>query len=181
MKKINSKEFCYLAKSELFLVWLKNLDSDIYTSLIDFLKGGHGCSENRDKMYAILQAITKKRQWAISLEAFLTKHFPAMIIDDTKPAGAIPKRGVWKEIDNKHKVFTYYDPSLATLPRRIIFSDGDLQKEVRDFCAKQFYCEWLVIDDRAYVEYIPHNISSYKPNIPEKNWQIRAYKKKSNI
>lgn len=139
---------------------------------------GHGCSENRVKMFEVLQTITKNRPWAIALESFLSKNFPAMIIDDAK--ASTPKVAA-KEAGNKHRVFSYYDPTLATFPRRIIFSDGNLEKKIHDFCAKQFYCEWIVIDDRAYVEYVPLDAASHKSNIPEKNWQIRAFKKKSNI
>jgi hypothetical protein len=177
MKKINSNEFCYLAKSELFLTWLQNLSSDMHVDLINFLASGKGCSENRAKMYDLLQAIVNNRQWAVALESFLVRNFPNMLVDDAKPQAQASSRGA----DNKHKVFAYYDPSLATFPRRIIFSSDDLQKQVRDFCAKQFYCEWIIVEDRAYVEYVPHNAAVNKSEIPEKNWQIRAFKKKSNI
>jgi len=178
MKKINSNEFCYLAKSELFLTWLKNLDSAMHTDLISFLMSGKGCSENRTKMYDLLQAITRNRQWALALESFLMQNFPAMIIDDSRDIKTSTRT---KEVENKHNVFSYYDPSLATFPRRIIFYSDDLQKDVRDFCARQFYCEWIIIEDRAYIEYIPHDAAAYKSEIPEKNWQIRAFKKKSTI
>ena len=177
MKKINSNEFCYLAKSELFLTWLKSLDSTMHANLINFLMSGQGCAENRAKMYDLLQAIVKNRQWALALESFLMQNFPAMLIDDSKVLQTPQKT---KE-DNKHKVFTYYDPSLATFPRRIIFCSDDLQKQIRDFCARQFYCEWIIIEDRAYIEYIPYDAAAYKSEIPEKNWQIRAFKKNSNI
>jgi len=177
MKRINSNEFCYLAKSELFLTWLKSLDSTMHADLVSFLMSGKGCAENRAKMYDLLQAIIKNRQWALALESFLMQNFPAMLVDDSK-AQASQKS---KEIDNKHNVFTYYDPSLATFPRRIIFSSDDLQKQVRDFCARQFYCEWIIVEDRAYIEYITHDSAVHKSDIPEKNWQIRAFKKKSSI
>ena len=180
MKKIKPDEFCYLAKSELFLTWLKNLNIDLHTDLIRFLMSGQGCAENRMKMYETLQIIVKNRQWALALESFLSKHFPAMITDDAK-VSTTPRRLVSKEVENKHKVFTYYDPSLATFPRRIIFSGGDLQKKVRDFCARQFFCESLIIDDRAYVEYIQPDAAIHKAEIPEKNWQIGQYKKRSGI
>ena len=181
MKKINSNEFCYLAKSELFLTWLKNLNVDLHTDLVRFLMSGQGCAENRAKMYEVLQIIVKNRQWAISLESFLSKHFPAIITDDAKMAAPAPRRLASKEVENKHKVFTYYDPALATFPRRIIFSGNGLQKKVTDFCARQFYSEWIIVEDRAYVEYIQPGASTQKSDIPEKNWQIRAFKKKSSI
>jgi hypothetical protein len=179
MKKIDSNEFCYLAKSELFLTWLKNLSANMHTDLMDFLMSGKGCTENRAKMYDLLQTIIKNRPWALALESFLIQNFPGMLKDDSKAAQTIQR--VTKEIDNKHKVFTYYDPALATFPRRIIFSSSDLQKQVHDFCARQFYCEWVIVEDRAYVEYIPHESAIHKSEIPEKNWQIRVFKKKSNI
>jgi hypothetical protein len=178
MRKINSNEFCYLAKSELFLTWLKNLDRDLHDNLIEFLKQAKGCSANKAKMFEVLKAITTNRKWVIALESFLMKNFPAIIIDDMK---SFEQKRVSKEIENKHKVFTYYDPVLVTFPRRIIFSGGDLQKSVQDFCIKQFYSEWIIIDDRAYIEYLQPDVATYKPNIPEKNWQIRAYKKKFKL
>ena len=176
MKKIKSDEFCYLAKSDQFLTWLRNLDVGLHTDLIEFLKSGRGCTENRNKMYAVLQAIVHNPAWAASLESFLTKNFPAMIVDDSRSA---PAKTATRGQENKHKVFSYYDPSLATFPRRIIFVGGDLQKKIRDFCAKQFYCEWVVIEDHAYIEYIQPEAAIHKSNIPDKNWQIRAFKKKS--
>jgi hypothetical protein len=139
---------------------------------------GQGCTENRAKMYDLLQAIIKNRQWALALESFLMQNFPAMLVDDSKASQTTQKN---KEVDNKHSVFAYYDPSLATFPRRIIFSSDDLQKQVRDFCARQFYCEWIIVEDRAYVEYISHDVAAHKSEIPEKNWQIRAFKKNSSI
>jgi hypothetical protein len=144
----------------------------MHTDLISFLMSGQGCAENRAKMYDLLRAIIKNRQWALALESFLIQNFPAMLIDDSK---AQTSQKV-KEIENKHNVFTYYDPSLATFPRRIIFSGDDPQKQIRDFCARQFYCEWIIVEDRTYVEYIPHDAAVHKSDIPEKNWQIRQYK-----
>lgn len=177
MKKINSNEFCYLAKSELFLTWLKNINIEMHADLVQFLMGGHGCAENRSKMHDMLKIITKNYQWSIALEEFLSKNFPAMIIDDEKDT----KKTIVKEDENKHRVFTYYDPTLATFPRRIIFSGGDLQKKIRDFCTKQSYCEWIVLDNSVYIEYIQQGSQVRKSDIPDKNWQVRAFKKKSNI
>jgi hypothetical protein len=149
----------------------------MHADLVQFLMGGHGCTKNREKMHSLLQVITQNRQWAISLESFLVRNFPVMIIDDEKPI-SVPGR-ISNGGENKHGVFTYYDPSLATFPRRMIFIGDDLQKKVRDFCAKQFYSETMFIDNHAYIEYIPVDASAYKSEIPEKNWQIRTFKKKN--
>lgn len=178
MKKIKQNEFCFLAKSELFLTWLKGIDEAVYADLVKFLMEGHTCGDNRLKMIEILKYIQKNQQWAKSLEEFITKNYPAMIVDDSNENKS---RVISRAIDNKHRVFSYYDPTLATFPRRIILSGNDLQKQVRDFCSKQFYYESIVVEDRAYIEYVPQGISDLIKDIPEKNWQIRAYKKKFSV
>jgi len=173
--KINPNEFCYLAQSESFLVWLRGADAKLHTDLVDHLKGGFGCTSNKAKMLEVLRALIRDSRAVVLLERFLRQNFPAMIIDDIK---ATPPT---KQVPNKHRVFTYYDPTLATFPKRIIFVGPDLLKRIRDFCAAQFYCEHVIIEDHAYIEYIPNESAVLKSSIPDKNWQIRQFKKRSRI
>jgi len=173
--KINPNEFCYLAKSELFLVWLRSIDAKLHDGLIEHLKAGLGCTSNKAKMLEVLRALIRDNRIVVLLERFLRQNFPALIVDDAKTA-VLPER-----VQNKHRVFTYYDPTLATFPRRLIFIGSNLPKKVRDFCAGQFYCEHVIVEDRAYVEYVPNDSAAIKPNIPEKNWQIRGFRKRSGI
>lgn len=168
--KIDPDEFCYLAKSETFLVWLRGTDANLYADLVNFLKSGQGCTANKKKMLAVLNILIQNRASAMALEQFIRQNFPAMIIG---PRTAISKG------TNKHQVFSYYDPALTTFPRRMILVGADLPKKIRDFCSKQFYYEYVIVEDYAYIEYIPPEAVSLKSSIPDKNWQIRSFKNRS--
>jgi hypothetical protein len=171
--KINSNEFCHLAKSEVFLVWLRNIASDLHTDLVNHLKVGKGCAANKAKMLDTLRVLVDRKLEAV-LEQFLQQKFPAILIDNN--SGVVAPR----KVENKHRVFSYYDPSLITFPRRIIMVGNNIHKRLQDFCAKQFYCEHVIIEDYAYIEYVSNEKAEYKSSIPEKNWQIRMFKKRSN-
>ena len=165
--KINPKEFCHLSQSEVFLDWLYSISPVMHTKLVEHISKGLGCNANKQAMLNLLQAITNNSAWDQSLGAFLRKHFPAIIVEDDKD-----------QLRNKHGVFDYYDPSLVTFPRRLIFlvsEVGDLQKSVLDFCAKQAHCDYAVVDDRVYIEYLPPELAAIKSEIPASNWHIKRY------
>lgn len=171
--KINSDEFCYLSQSTSFLSWLHATNEKLYSGLIEHLKKAAGCKSNKQKMLETLQEIRKHRDQVKLLEQFLRRHYPGIIISDTA-APASPNL-------NKHKVFEHYDPGLVTYPRRLIVlaSDvGDLEVTVLDFCAQQAHCEHIIIEDRAYIEFLPAEHLSLISKIPDKNWMIRRYKRR---
>jgi hypothetical protein len=123
-------------------------------------------------MLETLQEIRKHRDQVKLLEQFLRRHYPGIIISDTVSAASNP---------NKHKVFEHYDPGLITYPRRLIVlaaDVGDLQAAVLDFCAQQAHCEHIIVEDRAYIEFLPADHLSLISKIPDKNWMIRRYKRK---
>ncbi len=182
MSKIDQNQFCYLSNSDLFLRWLYSTDIKLYTELIEHLRRGLGCGANREKMIDIYASLTKAGHDK-NLEQFLKKNYPNMIVGDQvndKPI-VVGNTNNFAAL-NKHKVFSHYDPTLATYPRRLIITQLDagqmsLGRIVLSFCSQQDYCEHVVVDDRAYIEYLPHGYGNLKNKIPDKNWQVRAYKR----
>lgn len=177
--KVNSNEFCYLSTSESFLSWLYRSAPSLHKALIEHLQKGLGCNENRKKMLEILNDVQKEDTLAQSLAQFLREYYPQIILEDDQDVeiGA-------DVISNKHRVFKHYDPILNTYPRRLIIierPDADIKRDVLSFCSQQGYCEHLIIEDRAYIEYLPPEHLALKDDIPEKNWEIKEYKRANKI
>lgn len=160
---IDKSQFCALSSSPRFLSWLKSTDGALYNDLDAHLKKALGCGANRDKMEAIYDKLIAGG-YSKKLFDFIYKNYPSLIIDDY----------------NKHRVFQHYDPSLLTYPRRYIIINSNrlvLDRMVTDFCARHGYSEFVVIEDRAYIEYIDHNSLKIKDRIPDRNWQVRQFKR----
>lgn len=173
---INTTEFCHLSTAPLFQKWLYAVDYKLYLELLEHLRLGLGCKRNKQKMVEILDNITKDAIKNQNLMAFLRSNYPSIIIED--------KVNHDHSKDNKHRVFSHYDPNLSTWPRRIIFTNIDstsskrsLSKLVDDFCSENDYCESIIIENHAYVEYLPIGYKHIKDKIPTKNWQIRSFNK----
>jgi len=171
---VNPSQFCALSTSDVFLRWLYDVDKKIHIDLIEHLRGGNGCKSNRNKMVQILKDLQNKG-WEDRLTTFLRRNYPSVlkseIVDDYNSL-------------NIHGVFEYYDPTLATFPRRLIITDADtghitLKSAVINFCAQQAYCDHIFLDDRAYIEYLPPEFATLKDQIPAKNWQVVLYRRKN--
>jgi hypothetical protein len=124
--------------------------------------------------------VLRQRKLFDALIAFLRTAYPEMLKQDSLSAPQIN----YSEL-NKHKVFTHYDPTLPTYPRRLIvvadprLGGGSLQRSVQSFCAKQAVCEHLVVEDRAYIEYLPPGCAVKPEQIPASNWQVRSFPRNS--
>lgn len=176
---IDSNQFCYLSTSESFLGWLYRYAPALHTQLIQHLKQGKGCASNRQKMLDILSQIKKEEKLSLQLASFIQENYPHLIKNDDQQSF----RHVADRL-NRHNVFGYYDPSLNTFPRRLILTqqpDTGLERDVLDFCSQHGYCEHLILEDRAYIEYLPPEYIQLKDQIPEENWEIRAYRRANHL
>ncbi len=172
--KIKTNEFCHLSSVPAFQSWLFAMDAGLHTSLKNHLRQGKGCAANRAKMIEILSKLLESPDSSKKLQIFLSSQFPHMI-----------ERSVVQDppnLKNKHKVFEHYDPSLNTIPRRRIITKieaaeagADFNTFVNDFCSLQVVAKHIIIDDRAYIEYLPPELDYLRDEIPEKNWQVPRY------
>ena len=172
---IRTKEFCYLATSPVWLGWLQKNHKDLYNELIDHLNNRSKCSANRKKMKEILARIGKNKQQTKQLISFLRKYFPYIVEQDREVASETSQEA------NRHNVFSHYDPSLLTYPRRVIISkpNADLESEAREWCKNQAFCDFIVVDDRVYIEYLPPGQGMLRDRIPKSNWEIESYRRRN--
>ena len=80
-----------------------------------------------------------------------------------------------------HDVFEHYNPSLITYPRRLIIAGPNLENKVDAFLKDKNIYEHVVIENRAYIEYLNPEENNLAKDIPEHNWQIKRYRTKNNI
>jgi hypothetical protein len=118
-------------------------------------------------MKALLAEIEKSGGSGVVL-GFLQKHYPETIEGGTRAP-----------IDDDYDgIFTHYNPNILTYPRRIIFAGPkrELQKKVREFLLGKLQSDYIIVDDRAYVEYLEQGDIAVEKKIPLSNWLIGQYR-----
>lgn len=157
---VNTLHFCGLSTDPKFLTWLRGTAEDIFQSLMEHTRAAHGCTANARKMIWVLDQLVKRPGLEESLAGFLREHFPHVI--------STPKVSV----DRSTPVFDHYDPALLTLPRRLILDSEEAAVQfLRDKVG-----EYVVVDGRAYVEFLPADLAGLASQIPAANWQTRAWR-----
>ena len=177
---INQDQFCTLANSEKFRDWLKDASTELHDDLLAHLKKGFGCKANREKMKQIFDRIRVDEEKYRALESWIKEVFPGLL--DIDPNKVLRISGTAEDV---HGVLPDYNPSLRTIPRRVIISIHDAMRNRMDlvnfiaaFCVRQAYCDYMLTSDRAYVEYLPPSLEKVVDQIPSKNWCIPAFRMK---
>jgi hypothetical protein len=146
----------------------------MYRNFIAKLHASTGCNANRELMADTLRLVDRSGG-GDDLSDFLRAHHPDVIQENITP------QQVQEDGDalNAHGVFEVYSPDIITYPRRVIFVGPkvDLIKKVQEFVADKLQHDHIIIDDRAYVEYLLRADSKIAKQIPDKNWQIATYRK----
>ena len=170
--RLRLDQFCYLATSPAWLAWLHDLSSDLYSDFADHLRHKASCRANADKMLEMLRRITAVAGQEDKLEAFLRQTFPHVLIDDrpqpTAPASPRPAQ----------PVFPHYDPNLITIPRRRVLSGAGaaLEQAVATFLADKVEGDFVIVNNLAYIEYLPRELDHLVGRVPEANWLVRRYR-----
>jgi hypothetical protein len=161
-----------LATAQPWLAWLRTFSAPLYEELIKHMRDKPGCKHNREKMLDILKKISLTPGGTVKLEQFLRQSFPNVLKDDP---GNLPVRDLIGEVP----VFGHYDPSLMTIPRRIILVNKDqaaLLNLIQKFMVDKAEGDYVVVGSRAYVEYLPQDLEYLKTQIPAQNWLTRKWK-----
>lgn len=157
---VNTAHFCALSSHPDFLRWLAETDRGLYNDLVAHLQAGKGCKANTDKMLGVLGALTATQPGEQRLFALLREKFPQALARRVESPREMP-------------IFGFYDPTLVTLPRRIILESA---REAEFFLASQTVGEFAVVGGRAYVEYLPPELAHLVGAIPDQNWLVRVWK-----
>lgn len=167
--EIKIDQFCALATSPAWQAWLFRFAKPLHSELVEHLRGSRSCNSNRDKMVSIFQRLVDLPGGPEQLVAFLGKQFPHVI-------AARPTQTITKAALADDGVFEHYDPDLLTFPRKLIITGSDLERKVKEFLAKHAKGDYVVIGDRAYVEYLPVAHAGLASTIPAANWETTAWR-----
>ena len=164
--KLVLSQLCNLSISKSWHNWLYDFDKNIYTNFIQLMRESKNCSDNKKAMLIIVNKI-KEGQDAAMFYEYLHLNHPL----------AITGHKFDKEVN---RVFEDYDPNIKTYPKRVIMSNNNkkaLLNRVKSFARNKICCDYIIIDDKAYIEYLDNDELDIIDNIPNKNWLIAAYRK----
>lgn len=158
MPKLKIDRFCSLATSPSWQNWLFQFNQNVYRDFIKQLQSSHGCGHNQQIMTEVLKVVDGEE-----LIDFLRKNHPHVLVEDkAKPIGS--------------GIFENYNPSILTYPRRLIIVGGDLQRKVDAFIADKVKSDYVIVDDKAFIEYLTINDAHLIDLIPVKNWSIDKWR-----
>lgn len=184
MFKIRINEFCGISRNKLWQEWLRTQAPDLYDQLIAVVSDpAGGCKKNTAVMVDIYNTLVRRGKES-ELTNYLRKEFPVALEEVQKN---VFKTGIKKtntEVDleaykdlqgpNKHKVFKSYNPNILSFPQKKIITDPNLinlNKRIKSFIKDKVDPDYIIIEDRAYIEYfLPkyrHEAAKYPTELRE--------------
>jgi hypothetical protein len=168
---------------------LADTDDGLYKQLTD--RKPTGCKGNREVMLQIHAGLYAKNK-GDEFEKFIRNNYPHIIEDaalvnqiketaaeTTVPDISFDMRVIADDKNlNKHGVFPSYNPDILMFPHRhiIVGDNNTLTQAINEFSKGKHILDWIVVDDRAYIEWLSDKYISILEQIPEHQFQIRRYK-----
>lgn len=188
MLNIKISEFCSLAKNVKWQDWLAKTASDLNDILLSTIKNlSGGCKKNTAMMVQIKNELVK-RGYEKHLAEFLQAEFPTVLEKQTLKLRQIPptKKSNNKTpgILNKHQVFESYNLDILQFPQKMIIIDNDsnsLLKRVKNFIVDKVKSDFIIIDDRAYIEYFLSRYKLESERFPEEKRELYKWRLKHNM
>lgn len=135
------------------------------------IQQSRGCNQNRDIMIELLREI-EKEGGTDKLFGFLQAHYPHMLVGEDAPPPRV------KMVDDP--IFPYFNPALLTYPRRRIIEGENLKQRVQEFLLDKGTCDYAIVGDRAYVEYLDRKDAAIIDKIPLRNWLIAQWRSRQS-
>lgn len=170
--KVKVDKFCSLSTSPSWQAWLFHFDVPLYRKFMRQLQESRGCNQNKDIMVELLKELEKIPEGVEKLFEFLQKHYPHMIVKETA-AQPEKKAAPAKPVG---PVFSHFNPNVLTYPRRQILEGEDLRQRVQEFMLDKIKGDFVIVDGKAYVEFLERADAPLVDKIPAKNWQIAAWR-----
>ena len=182
--ELKETQFCGLSRAKKWKDWLNTIAPNLLQNLNDLHKQGKaGCRANQEIMLKIRGDLYKNGH-GNAFETFITSTYPQLIkksaIAPTKKNIERISKFVSEEEYNKHKIFKSYRPSLLTFPHKyIICGPNDiLEKRARLFVRDKVAYDYLIIEDRCYIEYFEKKYASEALRFPKNKREIFVYRQK---
>lgn len=191
MAEIKTSAFCGLSRSEDWQNWLKITAPDLHQDLLGVVTAAKGCRANTNKMMDIYFELNK-RGLEPQLVVFLKRRFPWIVkeIEPELPTKIIKQTFTSKvktevkstdwNVLNKHKVFQSYRPDILSFPQKLIIIDNQtsLYDRVQAFTKNRLAIDYIIIEDRAYIEYFDAKYVAVIDKIPRASRDIYKYRLK---
>jgi len=186
MIKIRKDVFCTLSRNGDWREWLKENVPSLSEYLEAGLKKSAGCRDNKRIMSSIYNSLyeSKNADLISKFEKLIIDRFPYALRDKSIkkiPTKKIPNNQIDRIAKgdeynnlNKHGEFEVYRPHIMTIPHKLILADKDpirLKKSIDKFLSDKGSKDYVIVEDRAYIEYMP-----IAENIPDECWEVKAYK-----
>lgn len=184
--ELYTNSFCSISKNEDWQSWLNAIAPELHSDLMKTLEAKKGCRSNSEKMQEIYSKLYKKNL-GTALETFVERRFPWLIkkVDEKQTPQKIvkPKQTQINEqnqIVNKHGIFKAYNPNLLTFPQKLILvgPTQSLHNRAKEFCKDKLGTDYIIVDDRAYIEYFLPKFSHIIDKYPKESREIFKYRLK---
>jgi hypothetical protein len=197
--QVDQGRFCSLSSNRDWQNWLRDNDEALYNDLMKTRAAGRGCNANKEKMKQIYANLYERGK-GDALEGLIKQRFAYLIVGGSggvalpskvqeKVAPKTPKIAppvkVWAPTNasnlNKHGVFEAYRPNILTFPKKMIFvnpSRTQLEAIVKHFLRDKISFDFIIVDDRAYVEYFESSQQTEAGRIPRESRDIYKYRLK---
>lgn len=176
-------QFCGLSRSQKWRSWLGTIAPDLLKSLENISR--YGCKANKEKMVEIKSELYN-RGHGKSFETFIETVYPQLIKQSKSVRSDKPKerhvsaRDIANNIYNKHRVFKSYKPGILTFPHKHIICgpSSSLDKKARLFVRNKIGWDYVIIEDRCYIEYFDRKYASEVSKFPKSKREIYVYREK---
>jgi hypothetical protein len=182
--QILHNQFCSLARESKFQKWLEEISVNLYSDLMKHLESATGCKANVKKMQEIQQKLQTENK-SVQLVDFLLKNYPSAIVklEDISKAETQQKLTptIFLSKITDTTVFKYYYPNLLTYPMKAVFTNEDvetLRKDVKRFMADKIDADYIVVGNKAYVEYFKTKHMDEAKLVPRQKREIFLYRLK---
>lgn len=140
------------------------------------------CKSNKEVMVSIYHELIKRKLDG-ELITFLRQYYPIAVRLDPASTSESTKKSIRSD-SNKHGVFKFYRPHLLTFPQKMIFIDDDRNKllsRVKRFVSNKISVDYIIIDDRAYIEYFEPRFEPEVSKVRDVDREIYTYRRKNDI
>lgn len=198
---IKTNSFCAISRNSDWQLWLREVAADLLADLKKTIDSQAGCKANSKKMVEVYNQLYA-RGHGTKFEDFISRRFPYIIEGHTRtqhlpkespPAVSTPTQPFKKAVTqytpadfeslNKHKVFRSYRPDILSFPQKHIILDKPdrLMGLVQEFVRDKIGIDYIIEDDRAYIEYFENKHADVVSKIPRETRDVFIYRQKKLI
>jgi hypothetical protein len=180
--RVKTQQFCSLCREMRWQSWLNSVAPDLYKALVDHLSYSRSCRANHQAMVEIINKL-EQRKIIEKMVQFLIKEYPYAVEemkDKPKPPSA---SRVLDRIDDQN-VFLVYRPNLLTHPQKLVMENEDrpaLHRDIMNFIVDKVSCDYIIVGNRAYIEYFKSKFSMESQKIPYNSREIYKYRLKRGL